>query len=108
MSEPNSDGVRVVGKLESHVCQLSKVLGEPQVLRIDGYYRTAWTFRYPNDEYVWILSHLSTEPICRDGNCLQHEPVVWNIYGETDELALLYDMAAYVFDSLHFFCDEGE
>ena len=66
-------GVEFVAKLDAHVCELTKVLGDPQVQPRGDKLFTGWVFEYPQGQRHWVVSHESELPIFKDGGCNQYE-----------------------------------
>lgn len=100
-------GVEFVAKIDAHVCELVKVLGDPQVRPRGDKLLTGWAFEYPQGQRHWMVSHESEQPVFVNGGCNQHEVLTWNIYGETDESKVINDLGSYLFGGNDFY-DDGE
>lgn len=102
-----SDGVRVefVAKFDAHVCELTKVLGDPQVQPRGDKLFTSWVFEYPQGQRHWVVAHESELPVFKDGGCNQHEMLTWDIYGETEDLEVIQNLCSYLTDGDDLFID---
>jgi hypothetical protein len=102
-----SDGVRVefVAKLDAHVCELTKVLGDPKVQSRGDKLFTSWVFEYPQGQRHWLVCHESELPVLKDGGCGQHELLTWDIYGETEDLEVIQDLGSYLISGRDFYVD---
>ncbi len=98
-------GVEFVAKLDAHVCELAKVLGDPQVKPHGDKLLTGWAFEYPHGRRHWIVSHESEQPVFKDGGCNQHEVLTWDIYGETEDLEVIQGLCSYLIDGRDFYVD---
>jgi len=98
-------GVEFVAKLDAHVCELARVLGDPQVKPRGDKLFTSWVFEYPQGQRHWVVSHESELPVFKDGGCNQHEVLTWDIYGETEDLEVIQDLCSYLIDGRDFYVD---
>ena len=98
--------VEFVAKLDATVCELTKVLGEPQVQPRGDKLFTSWVFEYPQGTRHWVVAHESELPVCENGGCNQHEILTWDIYGETEDLEVIQGLCSYLTDGDDFYLDE--